>query len=168
MAHALLCLICTLYPQQTHLGDEELRNICYDRIVVLEDANEFERAAAIARMAKKKFARDPRFVVKHRELLVKSLRSIPQLTNDLQPSQRCVAQYSIGSIKGLDTSLKVKKLNKMADTILQQIDPNSVSTDQLIVIPYPANDSLVVTATRENHDKVQELLGKDAFKPWRK
>ncbi len=115
MAHALLCLICILYPQQTSQDNEELRKMCHDRMLALADANEFERAASLARVAKKKFSNDPRFEESLRKYEFASLRSIPLLNDGLGSDQRAIAKYRIDKLRGLDPSIRAEKLNELAD-----------------------------------------------------
>ncbi|MFO0943451.1 MAG: hypothetical protein U0930_22175 [Pirellulales bacterium] len=168
MAHALLCLICILYPKQSSQGDEELRKICYDRIVELEDAREFERATSLARAAKKKFPNDPRFEFKHQVLEFASLRSIPLLNDGLGPDQRAIAKYRIDELRGIDPSIRAEKLNEKVNSIIQQIDPDSTCTGRTVIMQSPDIYTLVICTSRDNHSKIQDLVGKDALQPWRK
>ncbi len=142
--------------------------MCHDRMLALADANEFERAASLARVAKKKFSNDPRFEESLRKYEFASLRSIPLLNDGLRSDQRAIAKYRIDKLRGLDPSIRAEKLNELADEIIQQIDPDSSSSGRTVILQYPSNYFLVICTSRENHDKIQDLVGKDALQPWRK
>ncbi len=163
MAHALLCFVCMLFPQQNTDDNEELRQVCYDRIVALVDAKEFERAEIVARVSIKKFPKDSRFESIHRHFQGARCQNLPEFGNHLQENQIAIAQYRLDKFKDLDHSSRAEKINELADSILEQIDPDYWFKGSTIIHRYPSNCFLIICTSRGNHDKIQEIIGKDAI-----
>lgn len=164
MAHAaLLCIVCMLLPQQNTDDNEELRRECFDRIIELSDARDLERAEILARVSKKMFPKDSRFEDFHRQLQETRFQYVPEFGNHLQANQIAIAQYRLDKFKELDHSSRAEKVNELADFILEQIDPDYWFKGSTIIYRYPSNCCLIIYTSRENHDKIQEIVGKDAF-----
>lgn len=78
----LACIVAFLLPQQTPDSKHELRKICLERIRTLRDSCDFERAEAVATLAKKLFPNDTKITA--------ALRNIQSARNplvDLVPEQ---------------------------------------------------------------------------------
>ncbi|MFO0943452.1 MAG: hypothetical protein U0930_22180 [Pirellulales bacterium] len=163
MAHALLCLICIFNPQQSSQNDEELRKMCYDRIVAFHEAQHFERAVIAARLSLRKFPNDHLLLDIHRKAEGQLWRGVPEFSEQLQPNQIAIGQYFIAHLKGTEPAICIQQMDKLADDIIEQIDPNYWITARTTVYRYQANRCLIIITSKDNHDRIQEILGKDSF-----
>ncbi len=164
MAHAaLLCIVCMLFPQQNTDDNEELRRECFDRIIELSDARDLERAAILARVSKKMFPKDSGFEDFHQQLQGTRFQYVPEFANHLQANQIATAQYRLDKFKDLDYSSRTEKMNELVDSILEQIDPDYWFNGRTIIHCYPSKCLLIIYTSRENHNKIQEIIGKEAF-----
>ncbi len=153
-----VCAITVLCSFQIATDENEIRRVFGDRIVSLVDAGSLDRAAATARVAAKKFRGEALF----RDLLHKvDYRRAQQktaLTNRTLPNEICSDRYHVNWIKGLEDAARAQEIHELAETLKASIDPDSWIDGRSIMLEYSSNSFLLICTSKENHQKIRELL----------